>query len=61
MTQVAVLTLATIVIVWLVFYMRAQKPADDNLQRGESLKSQGRFDEAFDSYRRSSDPAAREV
>src|SRR5947207_14655049 len=59
--NVAILTAATIVIVWLVFYMRAQKPADENLQRGEALKSQGRFDEAFDSYRRSGDPAAREA
>jgi len=56
----AVLITATIVIVWLVLYMRAQKPADENLQNGEALKTQGRFDEAFESYRKSSDPAARE-
>jgi tetratricopeptide (TPR) repeat protein len=59
--QLGVLLGATVLIVWLVLYMRAQKPADENLQRGEALKFEGRFDEAFDFYRRSSDPAAREA
>jgi tetratricopeptide (TPR) repeat protein len=59
--QLLILIIATIAIVWLVLYMRAQKPADQNLLRGETLKMQGRFDEAFESYRRSSDPAAREA
>jgi hypothetical protein len=52
---------ATIVIVWLVLYMRAQKPADENLQRGEALKMEGHFDEATAFYGRSKDPAAREA
>jgi tetratricopeptide (TPR) repeat protein len=56
-----VLVVITIGIIWLVLYMRAQKPADENLQRGELLKTEGRFDEAFEAYRRSTDPAAREA
>ena len=56
-----VLLIVAASLVWLVLYMRAQKPADENLQRGESLKSEGRFDEAIEFYRRSKDPAAREA
>jgi tetratricopeptide (TPR) repeat protein len=59
--QLVVLIVATIGIVWLVLYMRAQKPADDNLQRGEALRLEGKFDEAIEFYRRSNDPAAREA
>jgi tetratricopeptide (TPR) repeat protein len=56
-----ILLAATVFIVWLVLYMRAQKPADENLQRGEALKMSGQFDDAINFYRRSSDPAAREA
>lgn len=56
-----ILLAATIFIVWLVLYMRAQKPADENLQRGEALKMRGDFDDAIAFYRRSNDPAAREA
>jgi len=59
--SLAVFLGAALVILWAVFYMRAQKPADENLQRGETLKMQGKFDEAIDFYRRSRDPAAREA
>ena len=59
--NVAILIAATIFIVWLVLYMRAQKPADENLVRGEALKMQGDFAEAIDFYHRSNDPAAREA
>jgi len=59
--NVIILILATISIVWLVLYMRASKPVDENLQRGEALKMQGKFDDAIDFYRRSRDPAAREA
>src|SRR5436853_3719935 len=59
--NIIILIVVTIVIVWLVLYMRAQKPADENLQRGEALKMQGAFDDAAAFYRRSSDPAAREA
>ena len=45
--SVAVFLGAALVILWAVFYMRAQKPADENLQRGEALKMQGKFDEAI--------------
>jgi tetratricopeptide (TPR) repeat protein len=58
-TTLAVVLFA-LAVVWLVLYMRAQKPADENLLRGDALKNAGRFDEAAEHYARSSDPAARE-
>lgn len=58
--NVLIFVVAAVVIIWLVFYMRAQKPVDENLQRADALKMEGRFDEAASFYRRSKDPAARE-
>ena len=59
--NILILVVAAAFLIWLVLYMRAQKPADENLQRGEALKMEGRFDEAVAFYRRSKDPAAREA
>ena len=83
MIEAVTLLAVAAIVVWLVLYMRAQKPVTtaqqliqqhryeeaaalpandsaEHLHRAEALKLLGRFDDAIDEYKRSSDPAAQE-
>jgi tetratricopeptide (TPR) repeat protein len=59
---VVVLLAALLIAAWVLAVMLGRKPAatPTMYERGESLKLQGKFEEAIAAYRMSSDPAARE-